>query len=203
MSVGVGPTSFHRASSITNLLYTHTPFTTSTHRKKKKEKNTHTHTQENCLFSCVAYGLCSGKYMLTLMMMMKARPSGGHSRQQDTQHARKDLGGFRAGLSWPFTSYSLISPWLSTYFSSFLLLLFWRVFYFIFWKMAGYFVRCLTPNFSFLLYSLPSCPVYPFCISITLKNSRKRNLWFINKPRLPTPHQQRLKRREMKEGRKK
>ena len=72
-----------------------------------------------------------------------------------------------------------------------------------FWKMAGYFVRCFTPNFSFLLYSLPSCPVYPFCISITLKNSRKRNLWFINKPRLPTPHQQRLKRREMKEGRKK
>ena len=73
----------------------------------------------------------------------------------------------------------------------------------LFWKMAGYFVRCLTPIFSFLLYSLPSCPVYPFCISITLKNSRKRNLWFINKPRLPTPHQQRLKRREMKEGRKK
>ena len=203
MSVGVGPTSFHRASSITNLLYTHTFYHLYTQEEEEGEKNTHTHAgklfvQLRCLWTLLRQIHADVDDDDEGPAIRGPFPAARHTTR--TEGSRRLSGG-------PFVTFHLLLPYFSVtvdvffFFppSSFLA----RFLFYFFWKMAGYLVRCLTPNFSFLLYSLPSCPVYPFCISITLKNSRKRNLWFINKPRLPTPHQQRLKRREMKEGRKK
>ena len=185
VSVGVGPTSFHRASSITNLLYTHTFYHLYTQEEEEGEKNTHTHAgklfvQLRCLWTLLRQIHADVDDDDEGPAIRGPFPAARHTTR--TEGSRRLSGG-------PFVTFHLLLPYFSV-----------TVDVFFFFPPSSFLARFLFYFFEKWLAISFGALLLIFRFFFTLCH---RVLYIHFVYLLPTPHQQRLKRREMKEGRKK